>query len=62
MAGGVLGVGAGILASNVVANLMAWQTNISTSAIIVGLVGALLAVLTISGVFGGHLTVPTSAS
>jgi hypothetical protein len=38
-----------------------WAKAAATSAIIVGLVGALLAVLTITGVFGGHLTVPTSA-
>jgi hypothetical protein len=31
-------------------------------AIIVGLVGVLRAVLTVIGVFGGHLTVPASAS
>jgi len=39
-----------------------WVKAAGTSAIIVGLVGALLAVLTITGVFGGHLTVPASAS
>jgi hypothetical protein len=39
-----------------------WAKAAATSAIIVGLVGALLAVLTIIGVFGGHLTAPTSAS
>ena len=33
----------------------------ATGAIIVGLVGVLLAVLTIIGVFGGHLTAPASA-
>lgn len=38
-----------------------WAKAAGTSAIIVGLVGALLAVLTITGVFGGHLTVPASA-
>src|SRR5215475_14221375 len=32
----------------------AWAKAAATSAIIVGLVGALLAVLTIAGVFGGH--------
>jgi hypothetical protein len=36
----------------------AWAKAAATSAIIVGLVGALLAVLTITGVFGGHLTAP----
>ncbi len=35
-----------------------WSKAVATSAIIVGLVGALLAVLTITGVFGGHLTAP----
>ena len=38
-----------------------WARAAGASAIIVGLVGALLAVLTIAGVFGGHLTVPASA-
>ena len=35
-----------------------WARAAATSAIIVGLVGALLAILTIAGVFGGHLTAP----
>jgi hypothetical protein len=39
-----------------------WAKATATSAIIVGLVGALLAILTIVGVFGGHLTAPTGAS
>jgi hypothetical protein len=39
-----------------------WAKAAATSAIIVGLIGALLAVLTIAGVFGGHLTAPASAS
>jgi hypothetical protein len=38
-----------------------WAKATATSAIIVGLVGVLLAVLTIVGVFGGHLTAPASA-
>jgi hypothetical protein len=38
-----------------------WAKGAATGAIIVGLVGALLAVLTIIGVFGGHLTAPTAA-
>jgi hypothetical protein len=38
-----------------------WAKAAATSAIIVGLVGALLAVLTVIGVVGGHLTVPASA-
>jgi hypothetical protein len=37
-----------------------WARAAATSAIIVGLVGAFLAVLTIMGVFGGHLTAPVS--
>jgi branched-subunit amino acid permease len=39
-----------------------WVKATATSAIIVGLVGVLLAVLTVVGVLGGHLTVPASAS
>jgi hypothetical protein len=39
-----------------------WAKAAATSAIIVGLVGALLAVLTIAGVFGGHLVAPASGS
>lgn len=39
-----------------------WAKAAAASAIIVGLVGALLAVLTVIGVFGGHLTAPASAS
>jgi hypothetical protein len=39
-----------------------WAKAAGTGAIIVGLVGVLLAVLTIVGVFGGHLTAPASAS
>jgi len=38
-----------------------WARAAATSAIIVGLVGALLAILTITGVFGGHLTAPAVA-
>jgi hypothetical protein len=38
-----------------------WARATATGAIIVGLVGVLLAVLTIIGVFGGHLTAPASA-
>jgi len=39
-----------------------WAKAAATSAIIVGLAGALLAILTITGVFGGHLTAPAGAS
>ena len=35
-----------------------WAKAAATSAIIVGLVGVLLAVLTLTGVFGAHLTAP----
>ena len=38
-----------------------WAKAAGASAIIVGVVGALLAVLTVIGVFGGHLTAPVSA-
>ncbi len=38
-----------------------WAKATATSAVIVGLVGVLLAVLTVTGVFGGHLTAPASA-
>jgi hypothetical protein len=38
-----------------------WAKAAATGAIIVGVVGALLAVLTIVGVFGGHLAAPVSA-
>jgi hypothetical protein len=37
-----------------------WAKAAATGAIIVGLIGVLLAVLTIVGVFGGHLTAPAS--
>ncbi len=39
-----------------------WAKASAGSAVIVGLIGVLLAVLTIIGVFGGHLTVPAGAS
>lgn len=38
-----------------------WARAAAAGAIIVGLVGVLLAILTITGVFGGHLTAPASA-
>ena len=38
-----------------------WAKAAATGAIIVGVVGAVLAVLTITGVFGGHLVAPASA-
>jgi len=39
-----------------------WAKAAATGAIIVGLIGVVLAVLTLAGVFGGHLTAPASAS
>ncbi len=39
-----------------------WAKAAAASAIIVGLVGAILAVLTVAGVFGGHLAAPAGAS
>jgi hypothetical protein len=39
-----------------------WAKAAATGAVIVGVVGVLLAVLTIIGVFGGHLTAPATAS
>jgi hypothetical protein len=39
-----------------------WAKAAATGAIIVGLVGALLALLTVTGVFGGHLIAPASTS
>ena len=39
-----------------------WAKAAATGAIIVGLVGALLAVLTLTGVFGAHLTAPATGS
>jgi hypothetical protein len=39
-----------------------WAKAAATGAVIVGLVGVTLAVLTLIGVFGGHLTAPASAS
>ena len=39
-----------------------WAKAAATGAIVVGLVGALLAVLTVTGVFGGHLVAPASTS
>jgi hypothetical protein len=39
-----------------------WANAAATCAIIVGLIGVLLAVLTIVGVFGGHLTAPPTPS
>jgi hypothetical protein len=55
--------GAGALLSPRVlrsADAPGWARAAATSAVIVGLVGALLAILTIVGVFGGHLAAPAS--
>jgi hypothetical protein len=37
-----------------------WAKAAATSAVIIGLVGVLLAVLTITGVFGGHIVAPAT--
>lgn len=37
-----------------------WAKAAATSAVIVGLIGVLLAVLTIAGVFGGHIVAPAT--
>jgi hypothetical protein len=63
-AGAVL-FGAGVLLSPTLLRSRrtpGWAKAAATGAIIVGVVGVLLAVLTIIGVFGGHLTAPASAS
>jgi hypothetical protein len=39
-----------------------WAKAAAAGAVMVGLAGGLLAVLTIAGVSGGHLTAPASAS
>jgi uncharacterized membrane protein len=39
-----------------------WAKAAATGAIIVGLVGVLLAVLTVTGVFGGHLVAPAATA
>jgi hypothetical protein len=39
-----------------------WAKAAATGAIVVGLVGVILAVLTVAGVFAGHLTAPASTS
>ena len=38
-----------------------WAKAAATSAVIVGLVGVLLAILTVVGVFGGHIAAPASS-
>ena len=55
--GGAL-LGPGILSGRATPG---WARAAAVAAVIVGLVGVLLAVLTVTGVFGGHLTAPTSA-
>ena len=39
-----------------------WAKAAATSALIVGLIGVLLAVLTLTGVIGGHITAPAAAA
>jgi len=58
----LFGAGALLLPKFLRGRTPGWAKAAATGAIIVGLVGALLAVLTVTGVFGGHLTAPTSAS
>ncbi len=55
----LFGAGALVLPRVRRGDIPGWAKGVATGAIIVGLVGALLAVLTIAGVFGGHLTAPT---
>ena len=56
------GAGALLLPRLLPSGTPGWAKAAATGAIIVGLVGVLLAVLTITGVFGGHLTAPASTS
>jgi hypothetical protein len=58
----LFGAGALLLPRIRSGSIPGWAKAAATGAIIVGLVGALLAVLTITGVFGGHLVAPASAS
>jgi hypothetical protein len=39
-----------------------WAKAASTAALIVGVVGAILAILTVTGVFGGHITAPATST
>jgi hypothetical protein len=39
-----------------------WAKAASTAALIVGVIGVLLAILTLTGVFGGHIAAPTTSS
>ncbi|HEX4791420.1 MAG TPA: hypothetical protein VH372_23360 [Actinospica sp.] len=39
-----------------------WAKAASTAALIVGVIGAILAILTVTGVIGGHLTAPAATS
>ena len=58
----LFGAGALLLPRVIPSGTPGWAKAAATSAIVVGLVGALLAVLTIIGVLGGHLTAPAGAS
>ncbi|HEY1698346.1 MAG TPA: hypothetical protein VGG75_01335 [Trebonia sp.] len=57
----LLGAGALFLPRILPSGTPGWVKASATGAIIVGLVGVILAVLTVVGVLGGHLTAPTSA-
>ena len=56
----LFGAGALLLPRFLRSGTPGWAKAAATGAVIVGLVGALLAVLTITGVFGGHLTAPAT--
>ena len=56
----VFGAGALLLPKIRSGGTPGWAKAAATGAIIVGLVGALLAVLTVTGVFGGHLVAPVA--
>jgi hypothetical protein len=56
----LFGLGALLLPKVLLNRTPGWAKAGSTAAIIVGLVGVVLAVLTIVGVLGGHLTAPAA--
>ena len=56
----VFGAGALLLPKIRSGGTPGWAKAAATGAIIVGLVGVLLAVLTVAGVFGGHLVAPAA--
>ena len=58
----VFGAGALLLPKIRSGGTPGWAKAAATGAIIVGLVGVLLAVLTVAGVFGGHLVAPATST